>query len=595
VPRGGLSYDHRAAEPLLAALEPGGPLHGLTDLVLEGEDLDLGLRSRHATLYVGPTRAADVRVDPAGRFALRPQASASVAAAAGRLWNESWAAWQPPDALAEDWPAIERYLREAVAAAHTRYRRREGALQAWLARAPHEDFVVVDREAVIAFPSRQDKSAVLAQQRAPIDAAVAALRAEGHAWAAAPRRFGDEIDALAIDASGRVIVIEAKHAADTRGVTWAPAQVAVHLGLARRWAEQDTVVAADVLEAERDQRIRLGLLSPEARRFSVARPLELAPALVLGGAPSPAADQRMTQVAEAVTAAGADLSELAVVRIGAGSAGPRRAARRAAPAVVVRARAALARPLRHRGVALDADGRTERLDDNLAAPLSPRVRAQVEAELGRAAGSELRPSGGRRPRAHAAHSSAALAISAFAPFADEPALGGFTEVRFEARLPTGARGTPPHLDVLGERAHGRLAVESKCLEFLAPKTAEFSAAYATVARDMHPSWREVYEDAGRFALLDAAQLIKHYWGLRHTREHGTDELLYLFWEPLDAAAHPAFARHRGEVAAFAAALEDPHCRFTARSHPEQWAEWERAGGALAAHAAALRARYAVSL
>jgi hypothetical protein len=165
---------------------------------------------------------------------------------------------------------------------------------------------VVARYAKIAAP----KPALVAA-RIPLEASVAALRAEGVRWAVPP--FSDKIDALAIDAGGRVLVIAARDGADARRAGWAPAQLAMHFALARRWAEQDTVVAADVLEGQRGERVRLGLLGPAAQGFAISRPLELVPMLVLAGAPSAATARRMERVAAAVTAAGGDLRGLEIL------------------------------------------------------------------------------------------------------------------------------------------------------------------------------------------------------------------------------------------------------------------------------------------
>jgi hypothetical protein len=253
-----LAYDHRAAEPLLAALAPGGALHRLTEL-------DVQLRPRRADVYAGATRVAEVRAD--GTLRVRG----------------------------------DRDLAAAVAAA------RPSPLHAWLARGDHPGFAVVDRDVKIAAPKP-----ALAAARIPRDAAVAALRAEGVRWAVPP--FSDRIDALAIDTDGRVLVIAARIGKDARRTGWAPAQLAMHLALARRWAEQDTVHAADVLEGQRDERLRLGLLPPSARACVITRPLEIVPALVLMGETSDATARRMARVADAVEQAGGDLTGLEIIR-----------------------------------------------------------------------------------------------------------------------------------------------------------------------------------------------------------------------------------------------------------------------------------------
>src|SRR3954470_8503681 len=86
--------------------------------------------------------------------------------------------------------------------------------------------------------------------------------------------------------------------------------------------------------------------------------------------------------------------------------------------IAPRARRALADPLVARGVTVDGDYRTDTLNDNLAAPLAPRP--PVRAAFAAGAGGELKSVAGRRPKMHSTYSSAALAVSAFAPFIEAP-------------------------------------------------------------------------------------------------------------------------------------------------------------------------------
>ncbi len=74
-------------------------------------------------------------------------------------------------------------------------------------------------------------------------------------------------------------------------------------------------------------------------------------------------------------------------------------------------------------------------------------------------------------------------------------------------------------------------------------------------------------------------------------------LLYLYWEPANAAAHGTFSRHREEVARLAAMVEGAEIPFTAISYPELWAQWEAQDRPawLAGHVAALRRRYLVTV
>jgi hypothetical protein len=252
-------------------------------------------------------------------------------------------------------------------------------------------------------------------------------------------------------------------------------------------------------------------------------------------------------------------------------------------------------------VVLSPQGYVEDLADNLVPGVE---RPQFETDFGEGDGNEL---GGK---IRAAHSSAALAVNAFARFKDDPGalilagMSGFVGFCFEAKLPTGLRGgRAPNLDLLAIGPGAAVAVESKCTEYLTPKTAVFSRAYAeqiSDARRESPWFRAMTAlvarpDAYRF--LDAAQLVKHAFGIAHRFRDGTATLLYLFWEPADAEAYAAFREHRAEIARFAERVAGGTPRFAAMSYGELWRGWCKASGAswVQQHVEHLEARYAVRL
>lgn len=209
----------------------------------------------------------------------------------------------------------------------------------------------------------------------------------------------------------------------------------------------------------------------------------------------------------------------------------------------------------------------------------------------------------------AVHSSSALAVNSFCPFKDHPealtVLGrkGFTHLSFEKQLPTGLRGTPPNLDVFLTGNPHTVAIESKFLEYLTPKMAEFSDSYA---RDRFPyaeiSWWGVLEESERGGVkyLDVAQLVKHYLGLKTMLEQSKQTatlapsvcLLYLFWEPVNWMDIAECRTHREEIVEFSKKVSGSEVAFLSLSYLDLWQEWE-AIPAFAEHVKRLQARYRV--
>lgn len=161
---------------------------------------------------------------------------------------------------------------------------------------------------------------------------------------------------------------------------------------------------------------------------------------------------------------------------------------------------------------------------------------------------------------------------------------------------------PPNLDVLADGVNGVVAIESKCLEILTPHSAKFAPAYEAEIRDerRRTSWfremRRLIEEPRAYRWLDAAQLVKHAFGLAYGEfVNRRVTLIYLYWEPSNPEAYPVFAEHRAEVTRFAASITGDGPEFVTMSYPELWRWWDTLPELewLPAHVARLRARYGV--
>ena len=213
--------------------------------------------------------------------------------------------------------------------------------------------------------------------------------------------------------------------------------------------------------------------------------------------------------------------------------------------------------------------------------------ALVRAQLLAGAGQEIASGKFASPR-----SSAALAANAFGWFLERPALlppfPGTGQLDWPAkqvalervmRFPW-SRGTHPHLDAGIETAAHLIGVESKRYEpYLDHKAARFSATYGC-------NWGEglapfvslmeaLLEEPTAFRHLDAAQLIKHSFGLATEADRGAKRpvLVYLYAEPTHFGTRPisteTIRAHCDEVARFGAAVAGASVLFVAVT----WNEW----------------------
>ncbi len=212
----------------------------------------------------------------------------------------------------------------------------------------------------------------------------------------------------------------------------------------------------------------------------------------------------------------------------------------------------------------------------------------VRAALAKAGGNEIESG-----KLDSPESSAALAINAFGWFIDRPGdLPPFpgladldwpairVDVERQMRFPWRG-GRHPWLDAAVETHSHVIGIESKRFEpFRDAKTVNLSDAYD---RDVWSDWMTPFTAMrdrlragdGGYCHLDAAQLVKHAFGLvsEGRRLGKAPVLLYLYAEPTHRGATlipaDAIGRHRAEIADFAAAVAGAEVRFAACS----WREW----------------------
>jgi hypothetical protein len=256
---------------------------------------------------------------------------------------------------------------------------------------------------------------------------------------------------------------------------------------------------------------------------------------------------------------------------------------------------ALAQALREdcRAEPLQADGRIRRVSDLL-------IDGVEQDRL---------PDALDRARLRQPHSAAALAINSFLPWQaapDQLALDrwtGFDAIQLVVRCPTGLRGTPPHLDVLALRDNAAVAVTVRCTEYLSRRRSAVAPSYdrllaATPGLDL---WlrqlAQLREAPDERQHIDLGALVKHALALGRTFPDRPTSLLYLYWEPLDAAKFAEFGVHRRELAELGEAVRDARVVFASRSINSLWRDWDAQASPswLRRHVARLRARYGVSL
>lgn len=314
-----ITYDRHVPTPFVAALAPEGPMHELVELVRSplGIDkaLDLRFRARpghagaRATLYLGLTQVLHVHWSARGKVKLVGQQGEGFKKSLDpSLFDPAWSRSQELNELTTSWSAVMTYVRAAIEAAPPKYVTTEGRAQARLSRETKR-FITVDREVVVSFSDQATKDATLLTTTSPVQAAKKKLSGD-RVWARREKSFGTELDALAVDPQGKLLAIEVKHGRDTGGVGWTPAQVAVYLGLMRRWADA-TPNAAEIINRMLAQYATLGL--PGAG-MAVSDPVVIRPVIAIAEpiANRLVANERMVEVTAALAAQDIPMEDLEI-------------------------------------------------------------------------------------------------------------------------------------------------------------------------------------------------------------------------------------------------------------------------------------------
>lgn len=218
------------------------------------------------------------------------------------------------------------------------------------------------------------------------------------------------------------------------------------------------------------------------------------------------------------------------------------------------------------GLQADARGYLPSVQSNLRQGLTPEARAAFEA----GDGAEMDDGEGRPAKMRSLISSSALAANVFdywsgrdlAPLLQALGVDGrAADLHFERKLPTGARGKAPNLDIVLTLDDGRLVgIESKFTEWMTPKTG-MPASLAPYFRDDESPWaraglpaadrlaRAVHDGHSQFQHLDVPQLLKHALGLGRASPPGWT-LRYLYFDGVG----PTAAEHAREIDCFASAV-----------------------------------------
>jgi hypothetical protein len=265
-----------------------------------------------ATIYCGLTNVLHVEYRRTRGYQLRADPGYMAANQAGPPEGIlPWATWSPAAERMEGWPAIEAYMAGQFNGVAPRWTK-EGAVQAMLCANGRGSYQVIDREAVFGFRDTAERERVHEELRTPLLDALDVLAPAG--WWRPPASLGGELDILALDARGRLLVMEVKPADSLAGITWTPLQVSFYARLFQHWSDAVGEESAGILNRMLSQRIAIGL--QEQSSVSLSYPLNIVPVIAIGDPVHPQGLARLHAVQAQLLKAGQGDDNLEVWRVG---------------------------------------------------------------------------------------------------------------------------------------------------------------------------------------------------------------------------------------------------------------------------------------
>lgn len=234
-----MHYNRTLSWPFSKLLEPNGDLRWLFDLVHQCPDLDFLIGKTNSkqwiSIYRGLSRVLTI-LSTSNPDVIRLDGANAYKNISSDLYGQK--------KLPVNFYNGLRRLVTAVSAdsKFNRYynNKKEGYFQNELSRKfgicgqPNDDFVIIDKEAVIGYENIQEKNNMYGKIHAgykKLQKELSQKDAKRFGTGLEKKAIGNELDFLALDKQGNLLLIEYKHGSNTAGIYLSPLQIGMYYDL----------------------------------------------------------------------------------------------------------------------------------------------------------------------------------------------------------------------------------------------------------------------------------------------------------------------------------------------------------------------------
>lgn len=141
------------------------------------------------------------------------------------------------------------------------------------------DFVIIDKESVIGYSNQAEKNSLLGsiqQKYKQLQREISILNPERYGKDLGKKAIGNELDFLALDKDGNILLIEYKHGTNTSGIYLSPLQIGMYYDIFTSFPKKDLEIAVfEMLE----QKQKIGLINPNWEKPNIIK--DIIPVLII--------------------------------------------------------------------------------------------------------------------------------------------------------------------------------------------------------------------------------------------------------------------------------------------------------------------------
>lgn len=261
-------YNRRISDSFAKSLEVGGDLRWLYDYVRQNPELDLLIGKNNSKQWISVYRGLS-RVLTISSTANSNKIKLDGANAFKELNKKLYGQKEFSDNFYKDLD----WLVKSVSAKEKfdRYynNRKEGYFQNELSRKygicgdPEDNFAIIDKEAVIGHENIQEKNDIYGRIRSEYkdyQKGLSQFNAKRFGKNLDKKPIGNEVDFLALDRDGNLLLIEYKHGTNTSGIYLSPLQIGMYYDLFSMFPRKELEKSAHQMI---EQKKRIGLINPK--------------------------------------------------------------------------------------------------------------------------------------------------------------------------------------------------------------------------------------------------------------------------------------------------------------------------------------------